>query len=171
MLEMTYLRLGFLGLASLGLFLPMACGDRAAESGTEGTGSGGAGGAGAGDSGGFGGLTDGAGGGGGVGGEAIDPERGEMRDVSFCPTSNIQYNCDGPDFWFVYGTAVGCGMRVIYIGHDTLDQETEFIDLATDETIYRSYLDDFGGCTVYVDETLGAPTCDDFGEEDCGYFD
>lgn len=107
---------------------------------------------------------------GGFGGKEIDPEQPEERALRFCPDHGISPECDDDQAYYQYETFKGCGVRYVRKSDDLLEEETYFVDLATDEIIYRAYFTEDERCLVAIDETGGPPSCETFVRESCEDF-
>jgi hypothetical protein len=133
-------------------------GDLGGSPGGDGNGSGGS-------PGGEGGMSNG-----GSGGNEIDPERPEERAPRFCPDHGTSPECEDEQAYYQYETFEGCGLRYVRKVDDLLEEETYFVDLATDEVLYQARFTEDERCLVAIDKTGGPPTCEDFVRESCDAF-
>lgn len=107
---------------------------------------------------------------GGFGGSDVDPELLVARALRFCPDHGTTPECEDDQAHYQYETFTGCGLRYVRKVDDLLEEETYFIELATDEVIYRARFTEDERCFVVIDETGGPPTCGDFVRESCEDF-
>lgn len=115
-----------------------------------------------------GGMPDGgAGGFGGHGGEVVEDELPDVRNESFCPIDDFAASCEDGGY-YQFELSLGCGLSRYIRMDDSFTYDLTYTDEATGEIVYRAVLPEFGGrCDVYVDETDGAPTCDDWTLQPC----
>lgn len=93
-----------------------------------------------------------------------DPEH---RDASFCPVNDFTAECEDPGY-YQFELHVGCGLSRFVQLDDSYTYDLIFKDLETGEIVYHAVRPDVGGgCNVYVDETEGVPTCDEWTLEPC----
>ncbi len=116
-----------------------------------------------------GGSTNGPGGtsGNGQGGESIDPQRPVERALRYCPNHGLTPACEDSDAYYQFETFVGCGLRHFRRVDDLLEEDSYFVDLQTNEIIYRSTFTEDDRCFVSVDMSNGPPTCEEFEREPC----
>jgi hypothetical protein len=106
----------------------------------------------------------------GSGGNDTDRLPPEERALRFCPDHGETPECEDGKAYYQYEAFEGCGLRYVRKVDDLLEEEAYFVDLATDEIVYRAHFTEEGRCLVALDETGGLPTCDDFTRESCEDF-